>query len=262
VRIFVRATDHDGAPTAIRGLSGHTREQWYGSTPHPRIELSFGDDGNAGDDRANDLIYTAILNLPNDRSSAGDWTIAVEGTVAGDRLGAGTVVLIEPNDAKFTGACSDEVVDGSLVVHAGVENARAAFTHVRLELFKGTRPIAQAWAAQTVDMPGTRTFDVTFYGKVIRDSGLDGPYTVRHAVLTTDGSDGRFPGPVIDTALVTRAYPTTVFTDLARNAGNALLDEQERLALDDIGNAGKGGPGDPQPRRMTPIDKHKTPLPQ
>lgn len=263
VRIFVKAIGADGQPAPISGLEGHTLEGWSGRAPHPRIALSFGDDGAGGDERAGDLVYTGVLAVPQDRSNAGDWTVAVEGTIGSDRRGASTVVLFEPNDARFTGEFSEEMVDGSIVVHAGVEIIEPTFTHVRLELFAGDQPIAQAWAAQTPDAAGQRTFDVTFYGKVIRDAGLNGPYTVRHAILTTQGSGGRFPGTVVDPVLVTRPYPLEAFTDRNKNEGNALLDEQERLALEDIEAARHGDPSDqPQARRMTLIDKYNTPIPQ
>ncbi len=263
VRIFVTALDGNGRPAAIGGLEGYTAANWYGRTPHPRVDIAFGDDGSSGDDKASDLVYTGVLRLPADRANAGDWTVAVEGTIEGERRGASTSVLFVPSDARFTGDFSEDLIDGSLVVHAGVEIVRPAFTHVRLELFAGERPIAQAWAAQTPDAAGRRTFDVTFYGKVIRDAGMAGPFTVRHAILTTGGDDGRFPSPVVDPVLVTRPYPSEVFTDRDKNGGNLLLAEQERLALEDIEAAKHGNPGDqPQPRRMTLIDKFNTPIPE
>jgi len=262
VRFFVQAIDADGAPTPIDALAGGTASAWYGRTPHPRIEVAFGDDGAGGDDRARDLVYAGVLSLPAGRASAGDWTFGVEGIVGGERLGATTTVLVVPDDSVFTGEFSEELVAGSLVVHAGVEIVRPAFTHVRLELFAGDRPIAQAWAAQTPDAAGPRTFDVTFYGKVIRDAGAAGPFTVRHAILTTQTDDGRFPGTVVDPVLVTRPYPVSAFTDRNKNGGNALLAEQERLALEDIEAAKQGGPDPNRPPRTTSIDKYKTPTPE
>jgi hypothetical protein len=262
VRVFARAVDASGAPVAIDSLTGATGEAWYGRTPHPKIELSFGDDGAGGDDRARDLVYTAVLALPADRSNAGDWTLNVQGVVGGSKIGASTTVLLVPQDATLTGEFSEELREGSLVVHAGVEVLHPTFTHVRLELFAGDQPVAQAWAAERVETAGRRAFDVTFYGKVIRDGGLQGPYTVRHATLTTQGDDGRFPEETVDPVLITRAYPLSAFTDRDKNEGNALLAEQERLALEDIEAAKQGIPDSQRPPRTTSIDKHATPIPQ
>jgi hypothetical protein len=264
VRFFASAVDGAGHASPIERLEGFTAESWYGRTPHPRIALAFSDDGSHGDERAGDGIYTAVLALPADRANAGDWTVAVEGVIAGDRRGASTGVLVVPDDARFTGEFSEQVVDGSLVVHAGVEIVRPAFTHVRLELFAGEQPIAEAWLAYTPQAPGRQTVSVTFYGKVIRDQGVDGPYTIRHGVLSTGGDDGRFPGSVVDPVLTTKPYRAGSFTDRNKNDGNALLDEQERLAKEDLEAAQNGGldPDKARLPRMTSLDKYRTAIPE
>src|SRR5262249_54749421 len=115
--------------------------------------------------------------------------------------------------------------------------------------------------------PGRHLIKLTFYGKVMRDLRANGPFLVRNLVLQTltpppDGDE--LANAAVDPVLETRPYRWNQFTDTAINAGNELLQEKQRLLVDEIATAKQNGfdPRDPPPPAETSIDKLKTPVPK
>jgi hypothetical protein len=68
---------------------------------------------------------------------------------------------------------------------------------------------------------------VVFYGKVIRDSGVDGPYRIKNLVLSTfDSRMDRIDNPPVDPELVTPPWKHATFTDVPINGSNDMLNDK------------------------------------
>jgi hypothetical protein len=80
--------------------------------------------------------------------------------------------------ARFTGRFSDEIVNGSLVIHAGVEVATAGHYVLDCNLYDATgNPVG--WTRFKSDLAaGTQQADLMFFGKVIADAHVSGPFEI------------------------------------------------------------------------------------
>lgn len=81
--------------------------------------------------------------------------------------------------ARFSGKLTDRLDKGSLVVSAGVEVIDAGEFIVDANLFDSAgKPIARANFRGSL-AKGGQSIDLVFYGKIIRDHGVPGPFVVR-----------------------------------------------------------------------------------
>lgn len=258
VMVFAQAT-RDAQVLPLVGVHGETREY----RDRPRIAFDLHDDGQDGDERAGDGVFTGRIALPDGRDKIGEWAFGVSAEIDGNTLAAESAFQIAALDAEIRGNYRIAKENGSLALYVDLNVLRPGFEHLRAELWAGETPIAEAWHAETVG-PGSTTYRVAFYGKVIRDMGIDGPYTVRHLVLTTDSNAGRFAAPAVDPVITTAPYRADEFTDAPKNGDSALLQEQLRLARAQLGQAERGeiDPDNPSPPRTTSLDKATTPIPE
>ncbi|MBM9576313.1 hypothetical protein JWG45_04010 [Leptospira sp. 201903070] len=140
-----------------------------------------GDNGVNGDDIAKDLLYT--FQWKPTQKDWGDMILEVD-----FRYGPGykktgklnTSFYSSPGKpAELSGAFSDTTSDGSLVVRVGINVYSAGNYHVEANLKHAETGEYIAWATFDSKLPsGYGEAEFLFYGKLIRDSGLDGPYVV------------------------------------------------------------------------------------
>lgn len=258
VLVFAQAT-RGTQPLQPGGVHGETE----GYRGRPRSSFDLHDDGKYGDERAGDGIFTGRIAVPAGREGIGEWAFQVSGEIDGYAITVASAFQIAAVDAAILGNYRVAKEDGSLALYVDLDVFQPSFEHLRAELWAGETPIAEAWHAETVGA-GRTTYRMVFYGKVIRDLGTDGPYTIRHLVLTTDSSAGRFAAPAVDPVITTASFRVDEFTDAARNADNALLQEQLRLAREQLAEAERGDldPENPPPLRTTSLDKDSTPIPE
>jgi hypothetical protein len=117
--------------------------------------------------------------------------------------------------ARFTGAFRDEVVDGSLVVHAGVNVARAGRYLIDCNIYDDNgEPVG--WSRFKGDLTaGDATADLSFFGKVITDANASGPFhsgELRGARFDPGNEPDLEQMPSFSGAYATEAYPTTAFS--------------------------------------------------
>ncbi|MGE0400600.1 MAG: hypothetical protein AB7T06_28075 [Kofleriaceae bacterium] len=80
--------------------------------------------------------------------------------------------------ARFTGKFSDEIVDGSLVIHAGVDVAVAGNYLIDCNLFDA-RDQPVAWTRTKVQLAaGAQRVDLVFFGKVLVDQQASGAFHI------------------------------------------------------------------------------------
>lgn len=254
IRIFATFRNH--GVTRPDHLNAHTMG---GHRPRPEIPLDFQDQG--------DGTLVATLNIADEmaRRNRGEWGVIVESFVAGQRRGPTTQFFIMATDAKVTGPYRVALEDGSLAVYVGVTGSAPSRQHLKGELWGGKgEAISYAWVRDDHVHVGLNTMKLVFYGKVIRDSGIDGPYEIRNLLLTTfDDNNDRIENPAVDPQLRTDAYGHTAFTDKSINGDNAMLKEKQQILAEELENAKKGlyDPYDPIPARPSRVSKD-SPLPQ
>ena len=113
--------------------------------------------------------------------------------------------------ARLTGRWRDELREGSLVVRAEIQVARAQHLQATLSSVDGT---LIGWAQNAGHFePGAHWIELTYYGLMFHDAGVAGPYVVATATLSTTGVMPHALGPLLTDVHTTRAYALSDFTD-------------------------------------------------
>lgn len=142
--------------------------------------ISYGDDGKNGDRVADDKIYTFVVRPTNT-----DWgdmflevNMEVEGKAHVQRTSWFSTPLIV---AEFAKGASDQLENGNLVVKIPLNVTREGFYQFDANLQGAGEDqsfiATSVWEGKLA--AGSQTINFIFYGKVIRDSNVNGPYLVR-----------------------------------------------------------------------------------
>jgi hypothetical protein len=212
----------------------------------PVGELEYRDDGSGGDATADDHVYTAVF-VPGAEAAgrpATSYMVRVVATTRGDeeRI-AVTSFLYSFPDAQLTGAYRDAVVDGSLQVQAEVIATAAGRFHLEASLYDASGEQALAWAQTALELPeGRHWMTLPFYGLILRERGVDGPYLLRYVALSTASAMPNAKNRLADRVHVTGAYAANNFTD-APYGDHELLDAADRVEhdTDSLGGLEAGG---------------------
>jgi hypothetical protein len=204
-------------------------------TPDGRTvaQLSYHDDGQGADTASGDALFTA--ELPSEvlqNAPTASYLVRVHAVTADgeDRLGA-TGFLYSRPDAQLTGHYADSMVDGSLQIDAEVAVQAAGRFHLEATLYgQDGQPLAWAQNAQQF-APGIHHLPLSFYGLILREKAMDGPYVLRYVALSTATTMPNAKNRLVENAYVTQAYPVTDFSDRPFDDPN-LLDTAARLERD------------------------------
>jgi hypothetical protein len=186
----------------------------------PWITTPFVDDGSGRDLAGGDHKYTATL-APTDEQRAtllaGGGHLYVEVDFqAPNGLGARDYVTTmqysrEP-DGTLDGKYAESVDRGSLVISVGVTTTVAAEYRVIGTLYGSDTAIA--FASKSVQLGvGEGTVPLLFFGKILHDRGIDGPYVLRYAMLYEHLGPDEIPGDPVDPAYTTQPYRAASFSD-------------------------------------------------
>ncbi len=194
--------------------------------------LVYGDEGRGGDRQAGDGVWTARFRMPAgvEPEVAASYMVKVRSRLAdGDvRETVGGFLYSNPG-AHLTGRYRDELRDGSLVVSAEVDVARAGRFHLAATLYSAKKgePVGTAQAAAELE-PGRQWIDLTFYGLMFHDRQVAGPFRLGTVALTTAGAMPNALNDLVENAYVTRAWRLDQMT--AKPFANViLLDAAARL---------------------------------
>lgn len=255
IRILAIAHGKSG-PTTLESVTANTIG---GLRTRPELPLEFTDRG--------DGTYVANLTIPEGvaMKNRGDWGVKLDCVVGGEHRVAHTQFNLMATDARVTGPYRMAVENGNLVAYVGITADRPSRQHLKGELWgpKG-EPLSYAWVRNDETPAGTSTMKLVFYGKVIRDSGVDGPYHLRNLLLMTfEDNNDRLENPAVDIDLASEAWPHTLFTDASINADNETLREKERILAEELAQAkaGQYDPNQPIPPRE-PIASKDVPPPR
>ena len=209
-------------------------------------ELEYRDDGTGGDAAADDRVYTAVF-VPGAEAAgrpATSYMVRVVATSRGDEQRiAVTSFLYSFPDAQLTGAYRDAVVDGSLQVQAEVVVTATGRFHLEASLYDGSGEHPLAWAQTALELPeGRHWMTLPFYGLILRERGIDGPYLVRNVALSTASAMPNAKNRLADRVYLTGPYAANRFTDTPYDDPE-LLDAADRVERDtaNLGGLEAGG---------------------
>jgi hypothetical protein len=219
-----------GRPAAAREIRGTLTTE----SLEPITDVLFHDDGLDGDAVAGDGRWTAAV--PGDTLGGAlsrSYLVQVRALLGGDedRRAAASFLYASPH-AELTGIYREAVVDGSLVVGAEIEVTQPGRFHLEATLYgpDGVEKIAWAQAAQWFD-PGTHWLDLSYYGLILRERGIDGPYVLRYVALSTTTDMPNAMNRVVENAFWTTAHRASGFTD-APFGDPDLLEAARRIEQD------------------------------
>jgi hypothetical protein len=247
--IDVKVLNRLGAPLPITNAVARFRPDGTTVESGPWFEAPLVDDGTGADFGARDLAYAAALLPSDDQKTAlfkgGEHVFVEVAFEAPNGLGLMRYALTltysrEPN-ATLNGKDSDQVTNGNLVVSVGVTATQAGTYRVIGSLYSGDgqRAIAFASASAAVSL-GDGSIPLSFFGKAIHDSGIDGPYELRYMMLFERVEEGReIAGDTVDDAYTTAAYSAKSFPD---TPWVPPLDESEVVDMNSPSQQGKPGP--------------------
>jgi len=234
VHAFLASGDEKVAARSVRAAVTTDRFE-------PAGELEYRDDGAEGDAIAVDHVYTAVF-VPGEEASARPATsymVRVVATTRGneERIAATSFLYSFP-DAQLTGAYRDAVVDGSLQVQAEVGVTAPGRFHLEATLYDASGAQALGWAQTALELPeGSHWMTLSFYGLILRERGVDGPYLLRHVALSTASTMPNAKNRLADGAHVTAAYAAARFTDASYDDPD-LLDAADRVERDTVNLGG------------------------
>jgi hypothetical protein len=186
----------------------------------PWITTPFVDDGSGRDLAGGDHKYTATLVPTDDQRTtllAGGVHLYVEVDFqAPHGLGARdyvtTMQYSRKPDGTLNGKYAESVDQGSLVISVGVTTTVAAEYRVIGTLYGGEAAITFASKSAQLGV-GEGTIPLLFFGKILHDRGIDGPYVLRYAMLYEHLGRDDIPGDTVDPAYTTQPYRARSFSD-------------------------------------------------
>src|SRR5262249_7244505 len=114
--------------------------------------------------------------------------------------------------------------------------------HLQASLYDASGAEPVAWAQTAAELqPGHAWMTLPFYGLVLRERGIDGPYLLRHVALATVSTMPNAKNRLVDYAYRTASYAASGFSDAPFN-DPALLDAAGRIEKDGgLGGVEAGG---------------------
>ena len=197
---------------------------------HTVAQLEYNDQALNADRAAGDLVYTATMPLGDgDGPAGGAYLVKVRAVdTDGDPRVGSTGFLYSRPDAQLTGRYSDAISAGNLQVQAEVEVQRAGRFHLEATLYTqdGT-PLA--WAQNALNLSaGLQHIPLSFFGLIINERGVDGPYVLRYVALSTTTSMPNAKNRLVENAYLTSSYHAADFSDQPFD-DPALISDAERL---------------------------------
>ncbi len=220
--IDLEVTDKSGQRLPIS--DGVVRFRPDGTTPEagPWYSTPLVDDGSGRDLARDDLQYSATFAPTAEQKAAlfaGGSHVYVEvqfeaPNSLGRRLYATAMQYSRQPSASLNGKYKDAIEGGSLVVQAGVTAKAAGNYRLIASLYGPDGEQALAFASKAAHLEqGDGWIPLLFFGKILHDGGIDGPYELRYLMLSEEivGVDV-IPGQTVDHAYKTKGYAAGDFS--------------------------------------------------
>ncbi|MCB9584352.1 MAG: hypothetical protein H6718_03085 [Polyangiaceae bacterium] len=215
-----------------------------GTAPQNLGPLSVTDDGSPPDEISNDGVPTGgfVASASRLGSYRGNLRVMLKLEAEGEQ-GTATLQFVytgaEPG--RFTGEVVEALEDGSLALYFGLELKEAGRYEIRARLYdKSDRPVALLNFNQDLEV-GKQKARLLAFGKLLRDEGAEGPYTIRDIegwrLLSGTYPDREMMQPPED--YTTKEYSLDQFSDAEYS------DPQAEAMIEHIENAQKTPPPAP-----------------
>ena len=178
--VYLRCRDEKGNAVKIENIEPKVYRKLHRKTYGTLPPVAFGDNGENGDEKANDGIYTFLV-----RPTAKDWgdlyleaTMEVNGNKHNQRAGW----FSTPHTvAKFGTNINDSLDNGDLSVRIPITVNKAGYYQIdaNLQEKEGKQRFIATSSWQGQLEKGSHTIELEFFGKILNDRGIDGPYVVR-----------------------------------------------------------------------------------
>lgn len=150
--------------------------------------LDLQDNGQQGDSKAGDLIYTTAFSLPPDLQKATkptNLTVVIKAQTSVGEILVTTAFNVGSLGAAHTGKFFDRVDNDTkgnhLLIEAEMEITKPGMYHIQGSLYTESGKDAIGWAQNRVKLEaGTHKVPIKFYGKMFCDAGVDGPYRLQY----------------------------------------------------------------------------------
>lgn len=194
-------------------------------------DIVLRDDGEAGDERARDGIFTGAFVLPETYEPLDGYAenlviVITAESSHGDNVKGITGVLYSNPAGHLTGRYEHQIVDGNLVIRAEVDAEVESRFHLSgtISDMKG-EPLVSAQNAMVLS-PGVTWVDLTFYGLALHESGVKGALKLSSLTLSSTNGLPNALGPVLTNVYQTGSYSAAEFH--ARPFARSDLMEQAR----------------------------------
>jgi hypothetical protein len=176
-----RVVGGDQRPVAMR-ITRAVVVVTSGPAPGEAFALAYRDDGRDGDARAGDLRYTSRF-VPSEHAELSRATLArvdLYADIDGNPRVFHRDFVFAPRPVLEVTGVHDAIEHGSLAVTLDVDVLEpGVYTfYGNLMAADGETPIATSKRSYPLEA-GRRHPQLVFFGKVVRDVGVDGPYVVR-----------------------------------------------------------------------------------
>jgi hypothetical protein len=212
-----------GVPVAPAEL----RATLVGEDLQPVADLDYRDDGQGGDQVANDHVYTAVYEPAAASTSAlsVSYLARVRAvTPDGDERLAATSFQYSHPHAQLTGRYRERLKDGGLVIEAEVDVVSPGRFHVEASLYSADRRHPIAWSQNAAEFEAGRHWlalrypGVIFHDRTVDGQSLGGPYVLRFVALSTATQMPNAKNRLAEDAYVTQPYSLADFsTEPANN---------------------------------------------
>ncbi len=188
-RVYLSCTNARGEKAAVDSLQVRVYRELLGVTTPTLPPVYIGDDGSGGDATANDKVYT--ITVRPTQQDWGDLFVEIDAQVSGFRHNQRTSWFSTPQTVgEFVSGVRDNLVNGNLVFYVPVRINKKGYYEFEANLQEAEgdqRFVASAYFEAELE-PGAHTIELTYFGKVLADQGVDGPYVLRELRGRRDNS--------------------------------------------------------------------------
>ncbi|MCB1303040.1 MAG: hypothetical protein KDK37_02125 [Leptospiraceae bacterium] len=178
--VYLRCGDEKGNAVKIQDIQPKVYTKLFRQTKGTLPPIGFGDDGENGDEKANDGIYTFLV-----RPTANDWGdmyLEADMVVNGNKHNQRAGWFSTPHTvATFGTNITDSLSQGSLEVRVPVTIKKPGYYQfdANLQQKDGKKEFVATSSWQGKLEAGSQDIPLVFFGKILKDRGIDGPYVVR-----------------------------------------------------------------------------------
>lgn len=171
----------DNSKVEVSNIKARVFRQFNRKTYNSLPPIGFGDNGDHGDQTAGDKIYTFLV-----RPGTNDWGpmyIETKFNVMGiDHVQQIDWFSTPHIVGNISGGVRDNIRDGHLVIDVPVNIKKAGYYEFRANLqeLSGEKRMVASASVKKRLKKGPQVVELQFWGKVINDSEIDGPYLVRN----------------------------------------------------------------------------------